>query len=289
MAKKQTNKNPKAKRVRRKAGGKGCFPWLTALFRGVACLAMILLMSLVCIFAYDWVTQCAYFSAEEIHVEGCRRLDPEEIRNIAGVSKGVNILSVNLASAKKRLTAEPWIADAGIRRAFPSKISIVIREHDPVAVIGFGRLFLINREGRIFKEYDRSDPDLLPVISGVDYRKWAGEGAWRKRIFGSVMDVLKIAEQKGSAIGRERIEKIIVDSEIGLTLQTRQPVTRIELGFGEYEKKFERFERVVAYLAQTAPEKSLSRVDLRNPDRIVAGPAGEDPVIAGKGGASEGT
>jgi cell division protein FtsQ len=77
-------------------------------------------------------------------VSGCNRLDPEMIKSTAGIDKGVNILSVNLASARKRLLAEPWIRDAGIRRIFPSRMTIEVKEHEALAVIDFGRPFLIN-------------------------------------------------------------------------------------------------------------------------------------------------
>jgi cell division protein FtsQ len=265
------------------------------IFRGVIGAAIITGMSLIFLFSHDWLTQCTYFKAEDIAVTGCSRFDPATVKSTAGIEDGVNILSVNLANARKQLLAEPWIRDAGIRRIFPSRMTIDIVEHEALAVIDFGRPFLINMEGVIFKEFEpeKMDPECLPVIIGVDYEDWIAGSTGRKKlkasVFDSVMAVLEFGRLENSVIPGSAIEKIIVDKEIGLTLQVRMTSELIELGFGDYEKKFERFAKIIAYLERAEMEQTYSLVDLKNPDRIVARPMSRNQVVAGKGGSREGT
>lgn len=280
---KYTMTAPKAK------AGPSLGRWLSGFFWAASGLAIIAAMSLVCIFSYDWVTQCAYFQADAVEVTGTERLDADDIKSIAGVSEGVNILSVNLSSSRKRLAAEPWIKDASISRKFPSKMTIDIREHNALAVMDFERLFMIDTSGCIFAEYDSSDPASLPVVSGLSYKDWTAKGFRETRAFNALMRILHLCNAAGSTIPNRNIEKIIVDQEIGLTLKTREPVQFVELGFEQYEDKLERFEKIAAHLEEKELENVFSRVDLKNPDRIVARPVSGKNIVAGKGGSSEGT
>lgn len=289
MAKTSKRKNRYIKPAVAEDGGQPMRRWLPLAVRTAAGVAMILAMGLVCIFSYDWITQSAYFRADEIVVNGCSRLDPETIKETAQLSQGVNILSVNLASAKKRLKADPWIDDAAIRRAFPPKLTIDISEHKPIAVVDFGRLFLINERGEIFKAYKETDPASLPLIKGISYRSWTAGGFRDARARDAVMTLLRLGDAENSVIPGSRIETIMVDKEIGLSLEIREPAKRIELGFGDYEKKLERFAEITSHVAHKDKEKAFSVVDLKNPDRIVARPVKKNEVIAGKGGSGEGT
>ncbi len=289
MVKGSRRKNKYAMTDQKTKAGRSFGRWLSGLFWAASGLAMIAAMSLVCIFSYDWITQCAYFEADTVTVTGTQHLDADDIKAIAGVSEGVNILSVNLSSSRKRLAAEPWIKDASISRNFPSEMTIDIREHNALAVMDFERLFMIDTSGCIFKEYDSGDPSSLPVVSGLRYKDWTAEGFRDTRAYKALMRILHLSSAAGSTIPHHNIEKIIVDPEIGLTLKTREPVQFVELGFAEYEDKLKRFEKIAAHLEEKELENVFSLVDLKNPDRVVARPVSGKNIVAGKGGSSEGT
>ena len=120
------------------------------------------------ILVYDLATQCDYFAARQMSIEGTQRLTPETVARQAGIRMGDNILAINLSLVRKRLLAHPWIAEAEVRREIPSRLIIRVKEHQALAMVDFGQKFLINRQGQIFKAWDPSDPADLPVISGLD-------------------------------------------------------------------------------------------------------------------------
>ncbi len=289
MATKSRRKNRYAGQSEPAETGRSIRWWLSGALWAAVGVMVIAAMSLVCIFSYDWVTQCSYFRAREVEVTGCSRLDPEMVREIAGAREGTNIFSVNLAMARKRLAADPWIKDAGIRRGFPPKLRIDVYEHEALAIMDFGRLFLIDADGNIFKEYGSADPASLPIISGVSYKDWSAGDARESKVFRSAMKILALGNSENSVVSNHHIETIIVDKEIGLSLKIREHATLVELGFGGYEKKLERLAAIAGYLEGTELGKAFSRVDLKNPDRVVARPVSEINVVAGKGGSSEGT
>lgn len=248
--------------------------------------AVIIGMSLLFVFVHDWITQCKYFRADTVAVNGTDRLDPVDIQKAAHIWEGVNILSINLTTVRKRLISEPWIAEANIRRDFPAAITIDIDEHRPLAVIDFGRRFLINTDGEVFKEIEKNRFAELPVIQGIAYPDWhASEDDARSKMFSSAMTVLRLGSRSGSVVPNERIKKIIVDEEIGLTLETEAQAEKIALGYGNYKKKYRRFETICAHMQWPQDTRPFHAIDLKNPDRVVARPAeAAKQTVAGKGG-----
>ncbi len=282
VAKKDAQANIRENRYKKAAAqsapaGRG---WLLSLFWILSGAAAIIAMSLVFVFGYDWATQCDYFRSEIVRVKGAYRLSPFRVMEAAGIREGVNILSVNLRSARRRLLAMDWIADAEIRREFPDIVTIRIREHEPVAVIDLGRPFLDKDRAEIFREADGDDFSTLPVIKGVDYADWRNLEGHATRVVCSVMAIVRSGREKKGVFADHRIEQIRVDRDLGLVLAAGGlPVDRIQLGYGDYGAKLQRLEKILLYLKTNEPSLRLEKMDLRNPNRIVARPAMENQTV----------
>ena len=69
----------------------------------VSLLLVLQLVSFVYIFCHDFLTQHDYFRAKTLVVIGANLLSEKEILTQVQIKNGVNILSVNLATARKRL------------------------------------------------------------------------------------------------------------------------------------------------------------------------------------------
>ena len=159
------------------------------------------------ILIHEIVTQCDYFATHKITIEGTQRLTHEQVARQARVRTGDNILSINLSLARKRLLAHPWIAGAEVSREIPSRIIIRVKEHAALAVVDFGQKFLINQQGRIFKTWNPSDQQDLPVISGLDLSDLKvygrldsthpGQVSVDSSPFRAVMQVLELGQQQG--------------------------------------------------------------------------------------------
>lgn len=240
---------------------------------GLCGAAAIFFLSIVFVFGHDWATQCDYFRAQSVKVEGCSYLTAREVRQAAGITEGVNILSVNLARARLRLMSMGWVAEAEIRREFPGFMIIRIKEHKPAAVINLGKPFLVNDKAEIFKEADAGQFDHLPVIKGVDYSDWQSAEGENNSPGASVMSLLKVCRRHNSIFGNQGIAEITVDPDLGLAvLPKKLPVRQLQMGYGDYEKKIGRLEKIFSHIKNTEPSLVLEKIDLRNPDRIVARP-----------------
>ena len=234
-------------------------------------LSVMPVVSLICIFGYDCLTQSDYFRAKTIVVEGNQILSEDEVIKDTLIKPGDNILSVNLSMVRKQLMANSWIAEAEVARKIPSGIILRIKEHKPIAVIDLGKKFLLNEDGEIFKEKTATDTESLPLVKGLKFSDLSLSDVKRSPSFNAVMTVLKLGRKPESILPNSSITQINVDREIGLTVFAFDKT--IKLGYNNYPDKYERLEKVF-YLAKNGPDFSdFETVDLNNLSRIVICPA----------------
>jgi hypothetical protein len=152
-----------------------------------------------------------------------------------------------------------------------------------------GHKFLINTQGELFKEWTPSDPDNLPLVSGLEmsdltaYAKntlsgsGPGIGEDEQKHSGpldAVMLVLRLGEETGSVLPNRLIKQIRVDREIGLTLFASSQVKTIHLGYHHYADKYDMLKSIISYLNAKRGLPDVDRIDLNNLNRIVVSPTG---------------
>lgn len=258
-------------------------------FYVIAGVAVLLATSVSFIFVYDVITQCDYLKAKILKIEGSQRLSQNQIERAAGVKRGMNILDVNLTTVRKRLLAQPWIADAEIRRVIPDGLHIKVKEHTPLAIVDLGDKFLLNENGRIFKEWTEADPADLPLVSGlapIDILIHGKTAARRSASganpsqsghphndpFDAVMQVLQLGKQPRSILSNRNIRQIQVDREIGITLVAFKRMKTIVLGYDNYPHKFNMLKDILSHDRHRRSFPDFDRIDLNNVNRIVVNP-----------------
>jgi cell division protein FtsQ len=224
-------------------------------FYVVSGLTVLIATSCFFILIHDVITQCDYFNANSLKIEGMQRLTTKQIIRQARVRKGMNVLAVNLTTVRKRLIAHPWIAAAEVRREIPSGLNIRIKEHAPLAIVDLDRKYLINEQGQIFKEWAASDPDSLPLINGMQ-----------------LTDFSVLGKQARSILPNRKIKKIRVDREIGITLEAFKHIKTIVLGYHNYPLKYAMLKNILKYRKQKQNFPDFDRIDLNNVNRIVVNP-----------------
>ena len=255
----------------------------------IAGVAALIATSVLFVFVYDVITQCDYFSVKILKIEGAQRLSQNQIIEAARVKKGMNVLDVNLAMVRKRLLAQPWIADAEIRREIPGGLYIKVQEHTPLAIIDLGHKFLLNENGRVFKEWTDTDPANLPLVSGlaptdirIHGKNAAQQSANGKNLsqlrhphndpFEAVMQVLRLGKQNRSILSNRNIRQIQVDREIGITLVAFKQMKTIVLGYDNYPHKFNMLRNILSHDRRRRSFPDFDRIDLNNVNRIVVNP-----------------
>jgi cell division protein FtsQ len=229
------------------------------------------------IFGYDWITQTERLRIQSITVTGCERLTPEAVQKQAGLQSARNILAVNLTTTRKRLLANPWIAEAQVSRDIPDRLRIQIREHTCLAILDLGRRFLLSDEGQVFKELAPGETLNVPVVSGLTYTDLENHAEGPSLVLRSVMEILK-PRQRSNRLGlAQQILEIHADSALGLTLFTadeRHPggYRTVVLGFEDFDEKYATLESIDVYLRKKGHYAGFQSIDLNNLNRIIVHP-----------------
>ncbi|MBC2710350.1 MAG: FtsQ-type POTRA domain-containing protein [Desulfosarcina sp.] len=256
-----------------------------AVFTAKALLGVLALVAVsgAFILVYDYFTQTRHFQARHIVVTGQQRMNRRQVLKIAGVGPQTNILSVNLTTTRKRLLADPWIADVAVSREIPSGLRIYIQEEEPLAMLdmGDGHGFLINIAGEVFKREDGSDSNALPRVQGLNHADLPVPGKPATMAFQAVMTLFRLAGKKNSPLPLSGIRRIRVDREIGATVYIGEENRAVKFGFGRYREKCEALGHLMVRLSRDNRLTRYRSIDLFDVNRIVitlatAGPSGSD-------------
>lgn len=200
-----------------------------------------------------------YFCVERIDIRGAGNLvSEEEVRRWAGVDVGQSLWEADPASVRARLKAHPMVRSASVRRIFPDRIDIRVREHRPAAITVADDIYYIDRTGERFGPLSRVHDRDYPVFTGVP-DKTDGRRRWALR---RALHMLR----RGDGTGLE-ISEVHLDPVDGLILLPSSPRVPLILGWHGWERRLQKGLRALRSLDAAA--ERLAVVDLRFRDQVV--------------------
>ncbi|HSO18222.1 MAG TPA: FtsQ-type POTRA domain-containing protein, partial [Desulfosarcina sp.] len=213
-----------------------------------------------------------------------RRLTHQQVLDIGRIGLQTNILSVNLAVTRKRLLADPWIAEATVSRQIPSGLHLQILEETPLAALemGSGEELLINVAGEVFQRRASSEASEWPRVRGLEHADLPVNGQPGTPAFDAVMTLLRLAGEAECPLPLKSIRRIDIDREIGATVIAGPDDRAVRLGFGHYRRKCEALGELMGRLRNDSRLKHYRMIDLLDVNRIVvtlASAAGADDAV----------
>ncbi|KXO07919.1 MULTISPECIES: cell division protein FtsQ/DivIB [Marinobacter] len=168
------------------------------------------------------------------------------VERAAGAWIGKSYFATDLAEVKAELERRPWVASAAVRRVWPGRLEIDIREKKPLAYWTDGRL--VSRSGELFLPPNPEVAGRLPRLAGPDER---------------VREVISMARAMSDQLAGYGL------GFAGLSLEQRGAWTltlsngiEVVLGRDKVEQRFERF--ITVYENRLASRvDEVSRVDAR--------------------------
>ena len=215
------------------------------------------------------VMDAGVFRIDQLAVEGDDRLTPDEVRSLLDGLTGQSIFRADLEEYRGRLLDSPWIADATLRRVFPSAVHVAISERAPLAIARLnGRFYLVDRTGFLIDEAGPKYGELdLPIVDGL-FPEGVGTTADPTRI-----DVLErlLADLATRSDLLKRLSQVdLSDARNAVVLLDNEPA-RLHLGTTEFADRLLRY-----FDASRAVQPRIAVADyydLRFGDRIYVGPA----------------
>jgi cell division protein FtsQ len=98
-------------------------------------------------------SRSSVFSLRHLEIRGAAHRSVAELRALADIAPGANVVWLDTSAVVDRLERDPWIASASVTRSLPWTVHITVTERRPVAVLasvsGLGRGQLLAADGTL--------------------------------------------------------------------------------------------------------------------------------------------
>lgn len=205
----------------------------------------------------------AYFEVREINVRGGRKVGGNEIVTMAGLTRGMRIWSIDPRMIENKVAKHPWVKRVMVRREFPRRVVIEIEERVARAILVLGGLYYVDAGGSVFKEVGESERVDLPLITGLSRKDLTAEPESSRLKIREALRVEQLAE--GASLALSEVHFL---SDGGVVLYPMNYPVALRMGWGDWEKKFNRLEQVL--VLWRGREDRLAALNANFSDQVVA-------------------
>ncbi len=209
---------------------------------------------------WDWSKQSPQFAIDTLHFSGNQRATEAELSRAGGLQLGLNLVALDPLAVERQMASVPWIKQVRVTRHFPRRLEIQLTEHQPVAMVSLGDLYLLDDAGEPFKRVQASDALDLPLVTGIERDDYV---ARHDETVTRLTHALGVAQSYAtSATGKgARLSEVHLDDE-GVTLVTGDG-QQVRLGEGDTAAKLVRLARVRQELKSRSLKPEVIRLDNR--------------------------
>jgi cell division protein FtsQ len=203
-----------------------------------------------------------YFAISDLEISGeGPLLDEQAIRDWLSVHDGASLWDASPARVQERLESHPWIEHARVRREFPNRFEVRVRERVPLAIVVLDDLYYVDRSATMFGPLGPEHSRDYPVITGLRADMPSGSRRWALR------RALRLLRRCGRRPCFESLSEIHLDPERGVVVYPGAPAVPVVLGWGSWSEKLERAERTLE-LWEGSTDR-LARIDVRFHNQVV--------------------
>lgn len=203
------------------------------------------------------------FQVRNVVITGNAHLTDEELKNMAGLGADENLLSVSGRKMTLKIMESPWIRSVVVRKEFPDRLLINIRENEPFALLDMeGKLFIVDDKGVMLEELKDIAVPFLPVILSDPYKE--------KGAFLEAITLIKAIKNTG-LIHRKGHMEIISHKPQEMSVNIGGIVVKI--GEGEYEDKLSRLLDIEEEIKKR--NIAVDYIDLRFANSVLVSPVNE--------------
>lgn len=237
------------------------------------------LLSIVVVAVLSVLSVTVLFNITNFVVQGEVSYSDEEIIEACGITKGENLLRINVGRAEEAIVTKlVYIDSAEIHRGFPNRLTIKVEPAKPIACFAYGSstYYLVSAKGRLLEVSGKPSKD-CPLVTG--YRPNLSEKA----------EVgLPLAEDEEKRIA---LAKTIIDcmEENGLTKSYTLDISdtlsikikyddRIEMELGSSAALDQKIKNGSELIQKRIAESDRVTINLVNPDRVPVRPIHDSNV-----------
>jgi len=218
-----------------------------------------------------WLLAASPFAVERIEVAGQSLLSADEVIAASGLAPGQNLFSLDARRAVAGIEALPRVRRADLVRAFPNRVTLLVEEREPFALVhsgGFrwpGGLYWVDEQGVPLGSETRAVTLDTPLVSGVGADEVAAAGRTPSEHVAAGVALIRTLMRVQSPLLRE-ISEVDVSRPEGPVLYMLDGV-EVRLGSEDWDDRLGRLGGVLAQLR--ASGQRATSIDLRFRDQVV--------------------
>ncbi|MBU1742904.1 MAG: FtsQ-type POTRA domain-containing protein [Proteobacteria bacterium] len=236
--------------------------------------AVFVVLSTLSLGGYVLAARWEAFRLRRVEAPGLSRARALQLLRRAGLDRTAGLLTLRLDRLHRRLRRDPWVKSVNLSRRLPDTLVMRIEPYRPVAILRFGGLYYLDRQGTPFKRLDPGDALDLPVITLAREALAAGvipaESGVRRSL-----ELLFGLRAHGAPFAGRNISEIVYDPHLGFTVILGRGPAWIRFGFNRLKMQLRRLHQVLRNLPP--PKRAGCLIDLDYPDRAVV------RIVSGRG------
>ncbi len=240
---------------------------------GLILVGLLAAIGLSGLLAWKQMGQWSFFQLTAIAIDGCVRTSKKEILDLSGVDVHSNLLALSPGRIREEIEGHRWVESAQVRRHWPNRLQISVRERRPVALLSLNDgLYFLDWQGIPFAEALPPEDLDFPVITGLTARPeeqgWSDE---QRQGLARALTLIRLAGRGGVVLPTQGISEINLGPDGGLTLFLLSRPFPVQLGDGrEISRDYYRLVQVLSrlYRERIFAETVAIRMDYL-PDKVL--------------------
>jgi cell division protein FtsQ len=221
-------------------------------------------LSLAYVSVYEFLSTSPYFRLQNIVVTGVNDDLREELIKISGIKERESILSIDPATVKRNIEGHPWIKSVFLKKEFPHTLYIKAESEEAMAIVLLEQMYLMNRDGVIFKKAERDDRIDFPVVTGLsngDKRN----GECLKKV-ASFLNILVLGD---TPLSLKELSEVHVEENGAFTVYFNKLPFKIFFGEDDFSRKIASLRHIIKHLRATHRFYQARSIDLYYTDMAI--------------------
>ena len=223
-------------------------------------------ISLAFISGYQFLASSSYFRLNNIVVTGVNDDLKGELIEISGIKGKESLFSIDPVTIKTNIEGHPWIKSVFLRKEFPNTLYIKAEDEEAVAIVVLEKMYLMNRDGILFKEVEKDDRIDFPVITGLSTVGNKNEGYLKRAA--SFLNALCLND---APLSIKELSEVHVGEDGTLSIYLNKLSFKVFFGKDGFLRKIDALNHIVKHLRDSHRLYQARSIDLDYKDRAIVG------------------
>lgn len=225
---------------------------------------VIAVISLSFLYIYHCLLSSPYMKLEHVDVEGVDEEIGRELIQLCGLNSDASLLALNLNELKQQMEKHPWIRLVTLERNFPHTLIVRAEKEVPSALVVMGKIYYVNRWGKVFKEVGELEKMDFPLITGLSKQ----ESNLQEEL-DMAARLMRTLESEEGLWSLDELSEIHVQNDGGMSLYFGHLAAEIKVKCEDLASKMEGLRRVTEHLSHTGRIHQVTSIDLNHVDGAI--------------------